>query len=126
MSARIETLFGKDESGATYTFLPRTSTKAVMDESGNTADELITDLSQEVSELINDVEELSGKVETISGEVVNHGEKLSELDRKIEGKSERKYTFNDLTDGFYQIGSGGCNWRECKRVDNNRRRLCFC
>lgn len=35
--------------------------------------------------------------------------KLSELEGKIEGKSERKYTFNDLeTDGFYQIKSGEC------------------
>ena len=41
MSTRIETLFGKDESGNTYTILPCTSTKAVIDESGNTIDELI-------------------------------------------------------------------------------------
>lgn len=51
MGARIETLFGKDESGNTYTILPRTSTKAVIDESGNTVTELITHLSQEVSGL---------------------------------------------------------------------------
>ena len=41
MSAQIETLFGKDESGNTYTILPCTSTKAVIDERGNTIDELI-------------------------------------------------------------------------------------
>ena len=97
MGARIETLFGKDESGNTYTILPRTSTKAVIDESGNTASELITHLSQEVSELKKNggyeihstIETLSGDVETLSGNVMTLSGNVEALSGNVETLTDK-------------------------------------